>query len=171
MSLARLISGLLLTIFIFSTSLAATKKSSNSTGKVANEVFFVASRKELGVALKQKDMLRGLAVSVSFYKTTSPTTQKEIDELVRDIISLKLRPIFLYGQPFDQKLANKLLVVGNEVEDGSGCTPTAWAGIFPKKQSAGKMCGADNKPRNEHNFRKWILSYWKDAKDLFIKDK
>jgi len=132
-----------------------------------DDIFFVSSENELTSALNQKDTLKGLAVSVNFYNNTTPEKQGKIDILVKHIISLKLRPVFLYGQPFDRELAKRLLVD----EDGSGCTPTVWAGIFPKNDGPVHMCGADDNPRDELGFRKWISSHWKKTKDSFLKDK
>ena len=172
MKLTNLVLGVFLVVFTSSISLASAEKSNQSTSnKTTNEVFFVASQKELVDALKQKNELRGLAVSVGFYKNSSPGVQKEIDKLVVNVLALKLRPVFLYGQPFDYKLASRLLVVGNDTEDGAVCTPTAWAGIFPKEHGPGKMCGTDDQLRNEQNFRKWLSSSWPDAKILFLKNK
>lgn len=138
-----------------------------ATEKVS-EISFIASEKELNIAVANTN-INGIAISVSFYNTAPFETKFEIHDLVYRVVAFKYRPVFLYGQPFDRELANKLLRVGNEVEDGSGCTPTAWAGILPKEQDVGKMCGADDKPRNEENFRKWLISFWDDSKDLLMK--
>lgn len=135
---------------------------------VASEISFIASEEELDIAIADSN-LRGIAISVNFYNISSHETQFKIHDLVYRVVAFKNRPVFLYGQPFDRKLANMLLRVGDDVEDGSGCTPTAWAGIFPQEQDVGKMCGADDKPRSEENFRKWIIDFWDSSKNQFLK--
>ena len=150
--------------------LSCGSSENNAKNKTAetSEIFFVSSEEELRRASDSTD-LKGLAISVSFYNTATVEVQREIEDLVSSIIVLKYRPVFLYGQPFDKELSNKILRVGNKVEDGSGCTPTAWAGIFPQEQDVGKICGADSKPRSEESFRKWLTDDWNDAKDIFLK--
>lgn len=139
-----------------------------TTTNEVSEIIFIASEKELATATANTN-LNSIAISVNFYNTAPFETKFEIHNLVYRVLALKYRPVFLYGQPFDRGLAGRLLRVGDETEDGSGCTPTAWAGIFPQEHDVGKMCGADDKPRNEENFRKWLTSYWNESKDLFLK--
>lgn len=155
-SLTRLV-GVFVAVFVLASSIPALAE---------EEIFFISSENELATAVEQRDELKGLAVSVNFYNSMTSKKRGEIDALVKYTISLKLRPVFLYGQPFDRVLAQRLLVD----EDGSGCRPTAWAGVFPKIDDVGEMCGADDSPRDEARFRSWISSYWKDAQKLFLKN-
>ena len=137
----------------------------------SSDIIFVSTKKELADASAQMHTLKGLAVNIRFDKRSDGKTQKEVSPLIEPVISMKLRPVFLYGQPFDNELAKRLLVTNGKFEDGSGCTPTAWAAIFPKPQDTVKMCGADDNPRSEINFRKWISSDWKETKTSIPKEK
>lgn len=146
--------------FLFcSLSLAETNK----------EISFVASKKELSKA-ENADNLRGIAISIKFYRNAPADIQKRVDVLVSNLISLKFHPVFLYGQPFEPELAKRLLIT-NSSFDGSNCQPTAWAGILPKDNDVGTMCGADDKPRNEKKFRRWITEFWNNAKKRFLENK
>jgi len=135
----------------------------------ASDISFVASDEELD-ALAVRTDLRGIAVSLAFYKATTSSRRAQIVSLIQHLVALRSRPIYLYGQPFDRDLAAWLLVdekTGYK-EKGEGCTPTAWAAIYPGVKLDGtnsttKMCGADDDPRNEEKFRSWISAEWKDT--------
>jgi len=151
--------GLFVAVFVLANSIPALAE---------EDIFFISSENELTTALEQKDTLKGLAVSINFYNSTTLENQGKMDGLVIHIISLVLRPVYLYGQPFDRELAQRLLVS----EDGSNCMPTAFAGIFPREDNRVlRMCGADDNPRDEARFREWISSYWKNAKKFFFRNK
>lgn len=149
--------GFFVTVFILVSSISVCAEET---------LFFVSSESELMIALEQRDALKGLAVSVNFYHSATFENQEKLAELIRHIISLELRPVYLYGQPFDRELAQKLLMD----EDSPTCTPTAFIGVFPRKDDQGSMCGANNN-LTEVEFREWISFQWKNAQKLFLRDK
>ncbi len=131
------------------------------------DIYFVSSKYELETAVRQKDALKGLAISINFYRNTAVENQEETEGLVLYVAARKMRPIFVYGQPFDNALAAKLLIDN----DGSNCTPTAYAGIFPKDGRPGTMCGAADQPFDEAWIRNWISSNWAQDKKLYLNNR
>lgn len=148
----------------FAISILVAQNGSDSKPIPMGEVFFVSSQKELNTSLKQEGQLRGLAISVNYYQKSSEETKTRIEGLVERKLSMRNRPVFIYGQPFNNDLAKKLLVE----ESGSGCTPTVWAGVVPGeldgKPSTVKMCGADDRKRKDKQLREQILGYWELTK-------
>ena len=143
---------------------------SNSDNGVG-EIFFVSSIEELAKAENYGDKLKGLAISVQFYnQLDGEFLKKKIERLVAYIISLKFRPVCVYGQPFDREVAKKLL----SDEDGSNCTPTAFAGIFPtiylddNSTTTIEMCTADSN-LTEKQYRRRILRSWQLTKKTIEK--
>lgn len=133
--------------------------------KLSKDVYFIASVEELNLALQQKDVLRGLAISGTFYQGLTATEQKRVEELVQNTLSRKYRPVFIYGQGLDVGLAKKLLN-----KDVSGCTPSIFGGIMPteradRSETVINMCGADDKERSEEWLRNFISKYWKETKE------
>src|SRR3989344_7125695 len=86
----------------------------------------------------------GLTVYLPFYEKVSRDAQRVIEMLVAYELSIRGGPVFVYGEPFNHVLAKKLL----KDEDGIGCRPAAYAGLFQFVTAEGKlakinMCGAD----------------------------
>src|SRR3989344_876023 len=80
------------------------------------------------------------------------------------------RPVFVYGEPFNHTLAKKLL----KDEDGSGCSPTRYAGVFlymTKENKLGPivMC-AGGPDRSDATVRKLMEEQWADVKVRYQKD-
>lgn len=133
---------------------------------VNSDVYFVANNNELDAALQQKDNLKGLAISGIFYAGLSTEKKQEVQQLIKHLLTLNLRPVFVYGQPLNADLVKKLL----KDEDGSGCKPLFFAGVFPTKRPDGsnsmiRMCGADDKNRSEEWLRNYITKFWAEEKE------
>ncbi len=139
--------------------------------KPADEILFVSSQDEIWAAGREWDTLKGIAISVNYYKKAPAYSRQEIDGLVKHVLALKYRPVFLYGQPFDGAIANKLLAANGKVSDGSRCSPTAWALIMVRNKDTAVACGGGNLPPTEENLRKWISSYWSQNKKNLLKNK
>lgn len=132
---------------------------------VNSDVYFVANSSDLNVALQQKDALKGMALSGTFYASLSQEKKQEVQQLIRHLLALTLRPVFVYGQPLNADSVKELL----KNENGSGCKPSFFAGVFPTKRPDGsdsvtRMCGADDKNRSEEWLRNFIAKYWTETK-------
>lgn len=149
------------------TALILISFSNSSILASKEDIHFISSKVELHHAvlhtLEKKDSLQGIAISINFYRNSDSRVKSDIEGLIMHV-RFSSKPIFLYGQPFNNKLAKRLLVE----EDGSGCRPTVWAGVFQSRLngrlSTVKVCGADDVHRGEQQLRKQILEYWEFTK-------
>ena len=162
----KLLLGILLAMLLIS---LAPKPSLANT----DELFFVASEYELTQALRQKDTLQGLAISTLFYNKTSAENKEKVGDLIKHLVALKLRPIFLYGESLNKGLAEKLLTVPHDktyTGPSANCSPLAFAMIFPMDDDTGLACGAENlEGHNEVDIRRWISDRWKGRRGFFLK--
>ena len=125
-----------------------------------HEVSFVASHEELTTAIEEGASIRGLAVSADFYKSVTGESQELIDELIFNVIEMRLRPVILYGNNLDATLVQKLLG-----EKRAGCKPLRLVGVFPtwrpdRTKAAISFCAGSSALRDEQSFRKKILTQW-----------
>lgn len=164
--IALLIIGALFLPAIFSPAMSATGEK--------EEILFISSYEELGsvlVKFAKGEEIRGLAISANFYNQANQGTRNSIDSFVAFIISLQFRPVFVYGQPLDAGLAEKLL--GREV---LGCEPLVIAGVFPSIEIKSGVsdvvntCVACDKILSEEDFRKMITNHWQRMKETTLKD-
>ena len=153
---------LILTLFICPGEIA---------GKDHYELTFVASNKELDVALNKGKTLRGLAVRNEFYDAANQKTKEKIDNFVNSIKN-NLQPIFIYGQSL------RLEILESWFPQAKGyfrCKPTM-AGAFStlpvneELQNSTEngyipgatflMCDADDTAKSEQEFREYISDLW-----------
>lgn len=153
----------LVILLVLSLSLIGVVTMANT---VNNDIYFVANNNELDTALQHKDNLKGIALSGTFYASLSQEKKQEVQQLIQHLLALTIRPVFVYGQPLITDLVKGLL----KDEDGSGCKPPFFAGVFPTKRPDGsdsvtRMCGADSKNRSEEWLRNYITNYWAETKE------
>lgn len=159
-------------VFLFGE--CASFSSSLMPSEKHKEILFISSYEELGgvlVKFAKYEEIRGLAVSANFYNQAGQGTRNSIDSLIAFMLSLKFRPVFVYGQPLDVGLVEKLL--GRKV---SGCEPLVIAGIFPSIEIKNgtpdvvNTCIACDKILSEGDFRELITNHWQRMKETTLKD-